>query len=280
MKKHILLLSLSILLLAGCDENMPVIDCLSCPSNTTTEPPEDEDRRVIIEEFTGVRCVNCPQGSDEIKNLQAIHGERLIAVSIHAGFFSTPYADNIFDFRTPEGTDIQGLLGEPLGYPSAVIDRKIFSNENELQVAQASWAGHIAEDLAIAPKVSVSLDASWNDANRQVDVTVSGAAFEDVNDELRLTVFITENSVFDVQLTPDGINNNYEHRHVLRKALSTFDGDLLTTEGLGVNEDYSKTYSYVLPDIWDETNCDIVAFIHYGGSPGEVIQANEVHIIE
>src|ERR1700741_1300369 len=90
-------------------------------------PPELGDRKVLIEEFTGVRCVNCPDGSAEIENLLSLYGGNLVAVSIHSGFFSDPYPDNLYDFRTPEGDQLLNYLGQPLGYPTAVIDRKLFN---------------------------------------------------------------------------------------------------------------------------------------------------------
>ena len=37
--------------------------------------PADVKRRVLLEDFTGQRCVNCPKASDEIKALQEQYGE-------------------------------------------------------------------------------------------------------------------------------------------------------------------------------------------------------------
>ena len=32
--------------------------------------PADVKRRVLLEDFTGQRCINCPKANDEIKSLQ------------------------------------------------------------------------------------------------------------------------------------------------------------------------------------------------------------------
>ncbi|MDV7402453.1 hypothetical protein RZS08_64120, partial [Arthrospira platensis SPKY1] len=65
---------------------------------------------MLIEEFTGVRCVQCPAGSADIETYLAIHGEQLIAVSIHAGGFSFPFDESVHDFRTEEGEALNSFL--------------------------------------------------------------------------------------------------------------------------------------------------------------------------
>ena len=111
--KKILLFTFLTLSISACTEIAPVVPALG-------------DRKVLVEEFTGVRCVNCPAGASELDNLRGIYGDRLVVVSVHAGEFSPPFSDSRFDFRTPEGEALEKRLGAPLGYPTAVINRKQF----------------------------------------------------------------------------------------------------------------------------------------------------------
>jgi len=66
------------------------------------------DRIVLLEEFTGKGCTNCPKGSREIENLLAIYDSNLVVVSIHAGFFANPDFFDLgqYDLRTEEGENI------------------------------------------------------------------------------------------------------------------------------------------------------------------------------
>lgn len=142
MKIQIIYFLLFFFLLFSCTENKPVIPCLSCDSSSVNVVPTNTTKKVLMEEFTGVRCVNCPQAQAEIKNLQTegIFGEDLIVVSYHAGFFSEPYSDSQKDFRTPAGTEILNFLETPIGYPSGVVNRKQFEGERSLQLIQfATW---------------------------------------------------------------------------------------------------------------------------------------------
>ena len=46
------------------------------------------ERRVLLEDFTGQKCRNCPKAHREISSLKEVYGDNLIAVSIHAGGYA------------------------------------------------------------------------------------------------------------------------------------------------------------------------------------------------
>jgi hypothetical protein len=277
MKKIVFLLIVTILFTSACKENMPEIACLSCDDG----PPiiiEPQDRRVIIEEFTGVRCVNCPAGSAEIENLLSVYGERLIAVSVHAGFYANPYPESQYDFSTPEGDDIETFLGTPVGYPTSVIDRKLFGTEPDLQLeGTASWGGYVAEELISDVKITLEVDNQWESSNRKLTVGIVGGTIEAINEEVRLTIMITESDIIDTQLTPAGKDNDYVHKHVLRKTITASNGDVVASS-LGVGEFVNEEYTFTLPNDWVADNCTVVAFFHNGTTNKEVLQAAEKHV--
>ena len=49
------------------------------------EKPEPAKRVVLLEDFTGQKCTNCPKATDVIEQLQETYGEALVAVGIHGG---------------------------------------------------------------------------------------------------------------------------------------------------------------------------------------------------
>jgi len=279
MRNILYFIFIAFLFTTACSENMPLIDCLSC--DTETGPPvEPEDRKVVIEEFTGVRCVNCPAGSAEIQNLLSVYGERLIAISIHAGFYANPYPESQYDFSTPEGDNLETFLGIPIGYPTSVIDRKQFSGESDLQLeGTSSWGGYIAQELDSDVKMTCGIENQWNANERKLSVSVTGGAIEAIDEEIRLTVFIVESGIKDTQLTPSGKVDDYNHKHVLRKAITAYNGDVVVSS-LAVGEFINEDFTYSFPAEWDEANCVVVAFFHNGGSNKEILQADEKHVIE
>jgi hypothetical protein len=241
---------------------------------------EEQQRQVLIEDFTGVRCVNCPAGSEAINALLNIHGERLVAVGIHAGFFARPYDESNEDLSTPTGESILGLLGEPQGYPAAAINRTLFSGEESVFLGQNQWAGYIAEELLTPPSVKIEILPDFNTDDRTLDLTTKLYLQENIDfPDVRLTVYLVETNIIDAQLTPDGLKTDYTHKHVFRDAISAFDGDLLG-EDLTANTTISRDFTYTLPDHWNADECSVIAFVHRGGGSKEVLQAHEVKIVE
>lgn len=263
----------------SCDEVPPVLN----PSDDEMGgevPVEDQMRQTLIEEFTGVRCVNCPAGSEAISVLLDNYGQRLVAISIHAGFFAQPYDESDSELDNDLGSSMLSLLGEPLGYPTAVINRKHFAGEENRQVGQSSWAGYIAQELEGEPEVKIDIIPTYNDATREISVDVDLYVEETVSaEDVRLTLFITENNVEDPQLTPDGTQYDYIHKHVLRSALTSFDGSPLS-EGLTAGDVVSRTFTGTLDDILVPEECHVVAFVHQGGGSLDIIQAHEVSVME
>ncbi len=274
--KNNLLLALVVLLYA-CTEIPPEVNPLGNDPNNN--PGQEEPRRVLIEEFSGVRCVNCPAGSDAIENLLRLYNGRLIAISIHAGFFANPYPESKYDFRTSDGNQLLSLLTEPFGYPSAVVNRRRFDGEFGIQLGLSKWAGYIAHDAAEKPRVRLDLQRTYNPDSRRLDLTVRIDILETLTQpDVRLSVALTEDDVEDVQLTPLGKQADYKHKHVLRDMLSNFDGNPIPeTKSAGLS--LSRTLTYTLPPDWNVSKCKLVAFVHVGGDRKDVLQVAEIKIL-
>ncbi len=261
MKKYIPITIAYFALFASCSEIAPVVPALG-------------DKKVLIEEFTGVRCVNCPAGAAEIEDLKATYGDRLVVISIHAGDFAPPYSDSKYDFRTPEGNELEKLLGSPLGYPTAVINRKKFSGQTQFQVFRTTWAGLIANESATPSVFTLGFVKYYDTKTRKLDIEVKIIPTEALSGDIRLSLALTESGVKDPQETPQGKKSDYNHKYILRKMLTKFDGDAL--EKVSKGETISKKFSITLSDKWVADNMKIVAFVHKGGAEKDVLQVSEI----
>ena len=282
MKIQIIVFFLFFFLLFSCTENKPIIPCLSCDGTSVTVVPTNTIKKVLLEEFTGVRCVNCPQAQAEIKNLQTegIFGENLIAISYHAGFFSEPYSDSQNDFRTTAGTEILNFLETPIGYPSAVVNRKKFEGERSLQLIQfATWGGFIGQVLVEEAQIAIDLTTTYNSGNRLVEIAVGTLPLDDILEPLNLTVLITENDIQDTQLTNDGRVNDYAQTHTFRTTVTNTFGEALAAS-LNTGNRVDKNYTFTLPSDWVAENCSVVAFVHQASDGIEVLQVEEIKIVE
>lgn len=242
------------------------------------------DRVVLIEEFTGVRCVNCPQGSAEINALLDTYEGSLIAISIHGGIFSDPYPESSHDFRTADGDELIGYLNAPstgpAGYPAAVVNRKLHNGSGQDRaVFQSSWAGIIGNEAQNKADVQIEINKTYNAATRELTINPTVFFQENVDGDVNFTAVITQDSIIDVQLDQGGKVNDYVHRHVLRDVItSNYAGDLIGT-GMLKDATANLSYSYTLSNEWDASKCYIVVFVNRNdGSTLDVLQAAEAHI--
>lgn len=279
--KYTAILMVAGLILMGfaCTEIPPVLNP-GGGGNNGGGPVDEQLRQVLIEEFTGVRCVNCPAGSQAIEALLDQHGSQLVAVSLHAGQFAFPFTGQE-DYGNDDSRSILSYLGSPLGYPTAVVNRKKFDGEESRFSGLSSWAGFIAEELLTPPMIRIDLNTSFNDASGEVDIEADLYVDETIlSDDVRLSVFITENDIVGPQVTPQSSqDDDYVHKHVFRTAVTGFDGDPIN-ETLSSGAVVSRNLSVQLEDHWVAENCHVIALVHYGGGQLDVIQAHEVNVIE
>ena len=269
------LCSLALLLVSACKEQ-PVL--IPDPSLNIS------GRTVLVEEVTGVRCQNCPIGSQTLVALQQQYGaEKLVVVSIHAaGNFSVPYASSKEEFRSAETQALADYVGPLEGFPTASVNRRLLPNETSIFITpHTRWGGEVAQDLQVDASMAITIGNTYNEATRALNINVGILPDQLINSsDLRLTVLITQDSIMDPQLNGSTLIPNYVHRHVVRDVVSAPTGDPIT-EKFAPGQLISKSFNVVLPDNWEAKHCSVVAFVHHGGnSDKEVLQASEKHVIE
>ena len=69
------------------------------------------ERVVLLEDFTGQNCVNCPAAHQEIDALVKQYGDALVPVAIHAGSFGIPSTNRRPGLMQPEGQTYNDRYG-------------------------------------------------------------------------------------------------------------------------------------------------------------------------
>jgi hypothetical protein len=240
------------------------------------------NRVVLLEEFTGKGCTNCPKGSRELDNLLTQFPDNLIAVSLHAGFFANPnfFPLGVYDLRTDEGEFLINYLSQPIGYPSGVVNRTPISGEMQLGLNQ--WASAITAAIQVPPAIELSIVRTYDAASRQLVVTVNGIGKETLSGDIRISVMLTESGIIDAQddFEAGGIVPDYVHKHVLRDMMTPATGASVLT-GIAVGETFSQTYTTTLDTAWVADDMEIIAFAsQVNGSDFPVLQAASVHVAD
>jgi hypothetical protein len=219
------------------------------PVSTTAQ-----NRKVVLEEFTGIHCQFCSDGHKLANDLKAAKpAGDVILVNIHTGGYATPSAGEP-DYRTSEGAAIASISGMNItGYPTGSINRHTFGSEAGFAVSRSRWNSYAAQTLALPSYANVALQAELDTTTRILTVktetyfTAAGTANN------KLTVVLLEDNVHGPQVSgatyyPAMMNSDgtYTHNHMLRKVLTaTSVGDDLspTTK----NSKVTKKYTYTIP---------------------------------
>ena len=269
LKSGVLLLCLVI---SGCFEEQKVIVPFVPSGN----------RVVLLEEFTGKGCTNCPKGSRELENLLTQFPNNLVAVSLHAGFFANPqfFPLGEYDLRTEEGEFLIEYLSQPLGYPSGVVNRTPVNGD--MQISLNQWASAITSAIQVPPAIDISIERTYDVQSRQLVVTVSGIGKETLSGEIRVSIMLTESGIIDAQddFEAGGIVEDYEHKHVLRDMMTPVTGAPVLS-AITTGQTFSETFTKTLDDVWDADKMEITAFVSLvNGSDFPVLQAATVHLAE
>ena len=223
--------------------------------------PAAVSRCVLLEDFTGQRCVNCPTAAEEIEKLIEQYGEdTIIAVSIHSGPLGLRPPAGLMTDVGNEYYNHWNLEYQPVG----LIDRGA-------PAEYTSWGTLIREELQKTAPVEIELDASVND-NLQLSIHTSVKGV-DGNIQGKLQLWIVEDSITAAQRMPDGTTNkNYIHRHVFRAAVNGEWGEDIT-----VNEGYTeeRDHSFPIDNGWIPDNLAVIAFVYNGNG---VLQVTRVKL--
>lgn len=228
-------------------------------------------RRVLLEDFTGQRCVNCPTAHEIAHNLQEYYGDdKLITVAVHAGFFALPIGEPYnYDFRTEAGNAYESFFGVQT-YPSGMVNR-INSSGNYL-IDKDGWGSAADAEFQKETSLEITIKPSLSDNKISGDIDLY--FFEDFGTQAYLQIYVMEDNIVKPQVTPGGDDLNYNHMHVLRGAINGDWGQLLPSTYLAEERTTISFSNYEIGDDWNTEELYIVAYV-YDASTKEVLQVNK-----
>lgn len=241
--------------------------------NTTAE-----NKKIILEEFTGVNCVYCPQGHALAKSIQDNNPGNVFLINIHQGGFATPQGSQP-DFRTPFGNGIANQTGLT-GYPAGTVNRHVFPGlqmgaAGTTAMGRGAWATAANQTLTQNSYVNVALEANVNSQTREMTINVevyyTGNSPVGTN---KLNIALLQNNTLGPQ-TGGGQGNNYNHMHRLVHMITGQWGEDITTTTSG--SFIQRTFTYTIPENHNNIpivfgDLELVAFIAEGQQ--EIISGN------
>ena len=232
---------------------------------------------VILEEFTGVRCINCAPGHDEATNIKASSGGKVIAIAEHSFFLDDPYPFSYKDLTSEDAEAIATLIGPVGSKPTASVNRKLFAGESSKILDKTKWASKTNDEMLLTSPVNLHLLSTFNSADTSSTFLFTAHFTSAVADPLKYTIMLVETDIVTAQLLPTNeVDSNYVHKDVLRNVVNTAEGDALGTATITPGRVFSKQFKIHVDPDWNVDKLSIVVFIHKAGSSYEIVQAEEI----
>jgi hypothetical protein len=290
MKKIVTLIGITSLLFMGCDKVL-----IPQQQHTVTALTNDTVRKILIEDFTGHTCQNCPSAARIIDSLESIFPGQIIPVALHIDFWALPCDSNpqyppagalpgTFqeDFRAlPEDGDYDAIWGSnsfPL--PIGFVNRIPYPALSVLPTETAQWGSAAAALLADSMTAYIKINPTYNSSTHVLNVNVSGLFMCDTTGTYNITLYLVEDDLHGSQsdnTLPGGIDNNYTFDHVFRGCINTpgtIGGQLAASGTIhrGDPINYTMAIPYTVNSAFNPSNCRIVAFLYNTADYG-VLQA-------
>ncbi|MGB4204020.1 MAG: Omp28 family outer membrane lipoprotein [Bacteroidales bacterium] len=278
MKYRIILISLLSILFA-------FQSCNKIEESYLIETGEVEAKKtILIEEFTGHQCPNCPRAANALNDIVSTYGDRIIIVAVHANYNGRPTVAFPADYRTEVGNALDTKFKmEESGLPKSMVNRLGYP-EGKHRIKTEELAEKIGEVISEDPIMDIKVIGNYDEDSRKANFVVSITLLEEMQRKFNLSVFITESNIVSPQknsnpdIGPTPQIDDYVHNHVLRGSVNGTWGDILcigNRNPAGTN--FSRPYQYTLDPDWKENDCSVVAFV-YDSDTFEVLQAVEVKV--
>lgn len=221
-------------------------------SEKVVEDPHKVPQNLLIQEFTGAMCTNCPNGAQTLHGIQEEYPGKVIVVGMHpkSGGFTNPVGTQ--DFRT-DAAEAMYLHYHPAGFPCAVFNGK------ETSTVVSQWFTIATNALTAETNMTINASSAYDSESGEVSVNYFVDFTEDVNEDINVMVWLMENDITGFQIDNGTPKLDYVHNHVLRASLCGDWGENIGKEFVN-GQSVNKTVSMKMDEKWKPENCQIVVY--------------------
>lgn len=272
------------------DENGSFLENKTDSINTSVKLPDSAklimpadtiiDQKVLIEDFTGHRCTNCPDGHRKIHDLQIAYPGKVIPVAIHYGIYTELNTEFTYDFTTTMGNAV-GDFFAPTGFPNATLNRLPKSDGITYTWSRSNWASVVDTLVDNKTNAIVKITNLFNSTTNELNCFVQTGFTKNYTEPLSLVVYLLEDNIIKPQIDGGSTIEDYEHNHVLRASLT---GDMYGKQVIGV-KDSVVTNQFTFSNFKDKAgnnlnidNCSIVAFLVDKATNHIVVQVEQAKV--
>jgi len=292
MKRNSLAVSLVILaiaILSSCD-TIPYKEAYE-KQNLTVDSGDTEfaPQVVLIEDYTGHTCGNCPIAAKEANRLLTKYPERVVVMGVHCTFFAKPknLSSGAFkeDFRTATGDALEALFNVgSAGLPKGLVNRRRFGGASVSILNDSDWEARLVQILEEpTPAIKVELAPTFNSGNGSLSVLSKLTFQKGFEGKLKMAMYLTEDSIVNWQKVygrdPED-QADYLHRHVLRSDLQVEGEEYLINAGnpIPLKEAFTTNWNTVVASKVKIKNCHVILIL-FDPETNEIVQVGEKKVL-
>lgn len=212
--------------------------------------PEEMERALLIENFTGQECSNCPSGHRALENVTEAwtnneENPELITVAHHAGYMPD-------DFTREEDLEYTCFYNGGTYAPAFMVNRLRCSGQNApvFNATETLLTNALNAAVKTMPYVSLNVVSNYDPATRKIDINVKTRTFNDIPEKTRtLNIMLCQDNIVASQ---SGMGSNYVHHNAFRTTLTGNAWGVELPMKTGTIDEYET--SYTIPEVYTSSN--------------------------
>ena len=229
-------------------------------------------KKVLIEDYTGVGCQYCPDGTVQMNNLLATYPGLIYFSAVHNNTFGFDAMTNAYSLAIQNAFPTNSL-------PRGMVDRVDWPGQSWVPVVPGLWGNRAVTLLQGTSPVSVSLSSTYNPGTRQSDVTVTANFTGPASGDMKINLYFVEDNIAGIGFGYNQINgfNNtpghfyyqagnpiqgFIHNNVMRYAAGPVHGVTgIIPASVSAGSSYSTSFSYTIPVSYNASNMKIIGVV-------------------
>ncbi len=200
-------------------------------------------KKMLLEDYTGMKCPNCPNAAVTASVLSAQYPSSLIVVAVHAGSFAKPFGTYTADYRTDAGDAWNGSSGFGIiSYPSGIINRKAYA-PNGIIVGHTAWSSVLTSAVADPFVVKLDVVTNYDTLVGALNTAVTAIFKTTYTANVSVSVVLIEEGIIGKQDNQGVEIDDYEFEHMLRGSVNGNWGTPLTTSAKVANDTVKVSFN-------------------------------------
>ena len=244
---------------------------------TATGVPSSFTKVMFIEDFSGVKCVNCPNAANYIKGLDTSNPGKIIDIVMYSKLdvpLTDSYPESKSSYKCPDADFWRLLLGpNNLGsLPELAVNRKLLVPVDGIAMLlsdfEGQFAGQLSNDKTSPASISFITAPGniYNPSTRTITAQIQIQYGASIPDTDFFSVAIKENNLpGDLQESPGNgglskVDSHFVHNSVLRKYVYPEAG--IKLPGAAAGKTFIVSFNTTIPANWNPDNLMIVGILH------------------